>query len=63
MKLPLRRWPQLKIREIRLELTGKHRPEWRWTFGKVGQSVRRELKKLGRCKSLDAYRCSLTGYP
>ncbi|HCC32710.1 MAG TPA: hypothetical protein DEQ28_02230, partial [Clostridiales bacterium] len=60
VELLLRRWDQLKVNEIRLELNGERRTEWQWTLGEVGQSIQQELQNLGWWNSVDAYRRSLT---
>lgn len=56
VELLLRRWEQLKVNAIRLELGNEQRTEWAWSLGEVGQGIKRELQQLGWWKSIDAYR-------
>lgn len=56
----LRRWDQLKVNEVRLELNAEHITEWQWTLGEVGLGIQRELQNLRWWNSVDAYRRSLT---
>jgi hypothetical protein len=59
VEMLLRRWDQLKVGEIRIEVNGECRTEWQWTLGEVGQGIQRELEKVGWWNSVDAYRRSL----
>ena len=56
VELLLRRWEQLKVNTIRLELGNEQRTEWAWSLGEVGQGIQQELQQLGWWKSIDAYR-------
>ena len=60
VELLLRRWEQLKVSAIQLELGDEQRTEWQWSLGEVGQGIQRELQRLGWWKSVDSYRHSLT---
>jgi hypothetical protein len=60
VELLLRRWDQLKVNEIRLELGEERRTEWQWSLGEIGQGIHKELEQLGWWNSVDSYRRSLT---
>ncbi|HSW10538.1 MAG TPA: hypothetical protein VLK32_06510 [Bacillota bacterium] len=59
VELLLRRWDQLKVGEVCVELGEERRTEWQWTLDEVGQSVQQELQGVGWWHSVDGYRRSL----
>jgi transposase len=59
VELLLRRWDQLKVCPIQIELGKERRTEWQWTLGEVGKGIQQELQKLGWWNSVEAYRRSL----
>jgi len=61
--LLLRRWDQLRVSEICIELGEERRTEWQWTLGEVDQGVQKELQQVGWWHSVDGYQRSLIKAP
>ena len=59
VELLLRRWDQLKVSRVWIELGEEHRTEWQWTLGEVGQGIQKELQQVGWWHSVEGYRRSL----